>query len=237
MPTSNLNRILAQGVIADRPVDPDVFPGTTAFYWATDEGILYVYDEVLAVWDEASGTAGAPGPTGPAGPTGPTGPTGPASTVPGPTGPAGPTGPTGPASTVPGPTGPAGPTGPNGPTGPTGPTGPVETRFNAAGFAPNVSAANFIMFRFLPVFNVSLPINLTGSRFSALIAATASTTFTIRKNGASIGTLVWAAAGTVPTVTFAAGVAFVNTDVLDIIGPAIADATLAGVTVSFLGTK
>lgn len=217
MPSSNLLAYLGQGLLSARPVTADAYPGATSFYWGQDTNILYVWDELTATWEVASGTAG------PAGPTGPTGPAGSPGAV----------GPTGPAGS----TGPAGPTGPSGAVGPTGPTGPTETRWNPASYAPNVSAASFIIFKYEAVFNVSLPSSLTGSKFRATTAATASTTFTIRKNGSSIGTLIWAASGTIPTVTFTTTTSFVAGDVLDVIGPATADATLAGVTLSFLGTK
>lgn len=112
-----------------------------------------------------------------------------------------------------------------------------RTEYIAAGFAPIVNVASLIVFRHQFVSSVTLPINLTGSKFASTVAATASATYTIRKNGASIGTLVWAAAGTVPVVTFAAGVNFIAGDFLDIIGPASPDATLAGITATFLGAK
>lgn len=113
----------------------------------------------------------------------------------------------------------------------------ADLRFVAASFAPLVNVNNLTVFRHQFALNVNFISALTGSQFSATTAATASATYTIRKNGASIGTLVWAAAGTVPTVTFAAPQSFVAGDVLDVVGPAVADTTLAGITISFLGAK
>lgn len=112
-----------------------------------------------------------------------------------------------------------------------------KAEYIAAGFAPVVNVASLIVFRHQFVIPVSLPINLTGSKFASTAAATAATVYTIRKNGASIGTLTWAIAGTVPAVVFAAGVSFAAGDFLDIIGPASPDATLAGITATFLGAK
>jgi hypothetical protein len=81
--------------------------------------------------------------------------------------------------------------------------------------------------------SATLPASLTGSSFVALVAATASTTVTLYKNGASIGTLVWAAAGTVPTVTFTTATTFAIGDYFQVIGPATADATLADIGLTF----
>ena len=82
-----------------------------------------------------------------------------------------------------------------------------------------------------------LPASLTGSRIKAQTAAFGSTTLTIKKNGASIGTLVFAASGTEPTVTFPAAIDFVVGDVLTVHAPAIVDATLADVSYSLKAVR
>jgi len=112
-----------------------------------------------------------------------------------------------------------------------------DKRYSAASFAPLVNVAGLTVFRHQFAIAVGLPVSLTGSQFSATTAATASATYTIRKNGASIGTLVWAVGAVNPTVTFASAQSFVAGDVLDVVGPATADTTLAGITITFLGTK
>jgi hypothetical protein len=83
----------------------------------------------------------------------------------------------------------------------------------------------------------TLPINLTGSFVTATVAATASTTVTLKKNGSSIGTAVWAISGTTATLTFAAAVSFAAGDVFTIEGPATADVTLANVSFDLFGTR
>lgn len=64
---------------------------------------------------------------------------------------------------------------------------------------------------------------------NALTAATASTVFTVKKNGASIGTCTFAASGTsgswsITQTDFAAG------DYLTVAGPTTADSTLADIS-------
>lgn len=83
----------------------------------------------------------------------------------------------------------------------------------------------------------TLPINLTGSVAKAGIAATGSTTLTLKKNGSSIGTLIWSASGTTAALTFASAVSFAVADIFTLEGPASADATLANIRISLKGSR
>jgi hypothetical protein len=83
----------------------------------------------------------------------------------------------------------------------------------------------------------TLPTGLTGSLVDAKTAATASTTITFTKNGTSIGTAVFAASGTVATLTFSSPVTFSVGDIFEIVGPATADTTLAGTRFYLMGTR
>lgn len=112
----------------------------------------------------------------------------------------------------------------------------AATSISLSLFAAGLATASEVIFAHPAGVAYTLPSSLTGSQFAALTAATASTTFTIKKNGSSIGTLVWAAAGTVPTVTFSSSTAFAIGDLLTITGPASPDATLAGIYVTLIGT-
>jgi hypothetical protein len=83
---------------------------------------------------------------------------------------------------------------------------------------------------------VTLPASLTGSSFDAGTAATASTVFTLKQNGSSIGTITFAASGTTGTVSFASAVTFSAGDTFEIDAPATADATLANIAFTFAGS-
>lgn len=109
--------------------------------------------------------------------------------------------------------------------------------YDIALYAPGVPTASQRLVRYNVVRAITLPINLTGSVASADVAATASTTFTIKKNGTSIGTVNFALGASTGTFTFAAAVSFVATDVITIDAPGSADATLAGVAFTFAGTR
>lgn len=84
--------------------------------------------------------------------------------------------------------------------------------------------------------SIALPINLTGSRAIAKTASTGTATFDIKKNGASIGSIVFTASAT-GTFTFASAQTFTNTDSFEITAPSPQDATLANIAFTFIGTK
>lgn len=74
----------------------------------------------------------------------------------------------------------------------------------------------------------TLPASFTGSVSKSGVSATASSVFTVNKNGTSIGTITFAAAGS--TGTFAgAGGTFAVSDLLTIVAPASSDSTLADI--------
>jgi len=72
---------------------------------------------------------------------------------------------------------------------------------------------------------------LLGWDSQADIAATGTTVVQVRRDGTEVGTLTWAAAGTVPTLATSGGAAqsFTAGQFIDLKAPATADATLAGV--------
>jgi hypothetical protein len=85
---------------------------------------------------------------------------------------------------------------------------------------------------------------IAGSSGIALTAATAQTDIDVRKNaatssgGSSVGTIRWAAAGTVPTFIAASGFTLTGgTDYLSFWAPATPDATLANFGASIYGTR
>jgi hypothetical protein len=79
------------------------------------------------------------------------------------------------------------------------------------------------------------PASLTGSYASAKTAATASTVFTLKRNGTSIGTITFAASGTTGTFSFASSVTWAAGDLFEMDGPATADTTLANINIDLAG--
>lgn len=84
---------------------------------------------------------------------------------------------------------------------------------------------------------VTFPVSLTGSYAKARVAATASTTFSVQKNGSQVGTIVFAAGATSATFTAASAISLAAGDILSIIAPATADATLADIGFTLVGIQ
>lgn len=73
--------------------------------------------------------------------------------------------------------------------------------------------------------------NLAGSYAKSTVAATASTTFSIQKNGSQIGTMVFAAGQSTATFTLPTGQETIAVgDIITIVGPATPDSTLANIS-------
>lgn len=88
----------------------------------------------------------------------------------------------------------------------------------------------------LPV-NDSFTLSLTGSTAVAKVAATAQTDFLVKVNGATRMTFRFAAAGTIASLVGISSVSVVSGDVIEIVGPAIADLTLATIGFNLKGTS
>lgn len=110
--------------------------------------------------------------------------------------------------------------------------GPLRTKHWVRG----VLANNEIIFRLrVEEASVLLP-DLLGWDIRSDVAATGSTVLDVRKNGSGVGTATTAGAGTVATLatTSNAAVSFAAGDILDLRGPATADATYADILISAL---
>ena len=97
--------------------------------------------------------------------------------------------------------------------------------------APSVYVLNFVV-----VNAFSLPAGLTGSFAKSSTAATANSTFTIYKNGSSIGTILFGAGASAGTITFSAQQTFAPGDLLQITAPSPQDTTLANIAITLKGT-
>lgn len=81
------------------------------------------------------------------------------------------------------------------------------------------------------------PASAPNSFAEASIAATGSTTFTFKKNGASFATVVFSGAGTTGAFTQASDATFVAGDIIELDGPGTADATLANIGFTLQGYR
>ena len=119
----------------------------------------------------------------------------------------------------------------------------VTFAYDVAIYFPALQAvANQEIFRLAFGHTTNFAGNFAGSQGSTKTAATATATFIVNKNGSQVGTIVWAGgspASFTPTfsTTSGAAVSFSAGDVLTIVGPAAADATLANWSVTLVGTR
>ena len=104
-------------------------------------------------------------------------------------------------------------------------------------FFPGTPTANQVMGRVIIPRAITLPASLTGSYASSLAAATGATALTLAKNGASIGTVNFAAGASTATFTFGSAVSFAAGNVLTLTNQSPADATLANVSLTLAATR
>ena len=118
----------------------------------------------------------------------------------------------------------------------------VDTRFitvnpyDLAVFFDGIPGADADILRFVAGRAFFLPAGLANSAAHARVAATASYSLEIRRNGASIGSIDWALGANAATFTFASNVQFSAGDRLAIVAPATPDATLEDVGITLAGT-
>lgn len=124
---------------------------------------------------------------------------------------------------------------------------PLTQPFSLSLFYPGVPTASAlvgILAAPAGITTITFAAAISGSSGKSFTAATAQTDFDVRKNattsanGASVGTIRFAAAGNVPTFIAASGFSLTGgTDYLSIWAPASADATLADIGISLYGTR
>lgn len=110
--------------------------------------------------------------------------------------------------------------------------------------APGSLPSAYDILNYVFVRKVVFPASFAGSRVMALANATATTTLTVRRTGSVVasGTLVFAAGSGTGVITFSGAQTFVPGDVLTIFtnestaNPALADATLGGISGVLMGT-
>jgi hypothetical protein len=95
--------------------------------------------------------------------------------------------------------------------------------------------ANLVLQSYVFAAPATVPAGLSGSRGTAATAATASTTFNIQKNGANVGTMVFAPSAAAATFTMNSAILFNAGDVLTLVAPSAPDATVANLAWTIMG--
>lgn len=109
--------------------------------------------------------------------------------------------------------------------------------FDLGIFFPGTMSNSQLLCRYVFTRDVDFPANMTGSQAKAVSGATAQTDIDVQKNGASIGTVRFAAAGTIATFVGFSASSFAAGDIFSLHAPVSADATLADVGFTFKGAR
>ena len=103
--------------------------------------------------------------------------------------------------------------------------------------APGVPTASMVVFHHVFTQAVSFVSGLTDSYVKAGTAATAQTDFDLKKNGSSIGTVRFAAAGTTASYVSISSSSWVAGDILTLVAPASPDATIEDIWGTLVGVR
>jgi hypothetical protein len=109
--------------------------------------------------------------------------------------------------------------------------------YDVGSFCEAAPTASQVVLRHVFARSVVFAAGLSPSRGVAGTAATASTTFTIKKNGSSVGSFNFATSATTATFTMASPTTFAAGDVMTVEAPGTPDATLAQITFTLSGTR
>lgn len=112
-----------------------------------------------------------------------------------------------------------------------------DSAYDVGGSMWGAPTASLVIMRLPMVRKVVFPASLSGSYMIAATAATASTVFSLKKNGVEFGTATFGAAGTSATFAAASATNFSVGDILTIVAPASPDATLADLGWLIAGTR
>jgi hypothetical protein len=108
--------------------------------------------------------------------------------------------------------------------------------YDFAVYYDGLTTASDTMFNFIAIRAFTLGANFTGSRAVAATAAAASTTFTVQKNGGTIGTFNFANGATTATFTAASPTSFASGDALKVVCPVTPDANLSDIALTLAGS-
>lgn len=113
----------------------------------------------------------------------------------------------------------------------------AEQPYDIGGTFNGSPTDSLIILRYPMPRSVIFPSSLTSSLMIADTAATAETVFSLQKNDVEFGTATFAASGTSATFAATSETVFLAGDILTIVAPASADATLADLGWAIVGTR
>ena len=117
-----------------------------------------------------------------------------------------------------------------------GGSGLTYAPFDVPVFAPGLGSNNQKLLRIALARTVTFPASAANSYAVASVASTGAAVFTLSKNGVSFATVTYTASA-VGVFVQASDANFVSGDLLEVDGPASADATLANVGITLFGER
>jgi hypothetical protein len=117
-----------------------------------------------------------------------------------------------------------------------GQTDAIFSRYDLATFDTDRPASGELILKIYPV-GVTFRAGMIDSQGGAEVAATASSVFSLTKNGTQFATLTFGAASATGVIACASDTTFTTGDVLRVIAPSPRDATLSGVAATFIGYR
>jgi hypothetical protein len=115
-------------------------------------------------------------------------------------------------------------------------SGKASVTTTVSGSYAGSPTASLVIQRYVFADAVMFSAGLAGSQGTAGGAATATATYSIRKNGAIVGTMVFAPGATTATFTMGAATTYVAGDILTVVAPASPDPTLANLAWTLVGS-
>jgi hypothetical protein len=116
-------------------------------------------------------------------------------------------------------------------------SGKASVATTVSGSYTGPTTANLVVQRYVFAGTVMFPAGLTGSQGTAGVAATATTTYSIKKNGTNVGTMVFAAGAMIATFSMPSMTTFMAGDILTVVAPVSPDATLANLAWTLVGSQ
>jgi hypothetical protein len=116
-------------------------------------------------------------------------------------------------------------------------SGKASVATTVSGSYTGPTTTNLVVQRYVFAGTVMFPAGLTGSQGTAGVAATATTTYSIKKNGTNVGTMVFAAGAMIGTFSMPSATTFMAGDILTVVAPVSPDATLANLAWTLVGSQ
>lgn len=113
----------------------------------------------------------------------------------------------------------------------------ASSQYIVAATLNGLPSASLVLLRVPASVTYTVPAGGTNSKLVLGVAATASTVFTMYKNGVSFGTITVAISGTTGTFAVGSPAVFAVGDILTVVAPASPDATAADLGLSIYATR